>query len=79
MLDLNKKVHQLTTGYIPVSSHYLQLSVCTSLTPTPMTWVFGLGMRLYIRMHTRLPYATDTNQPICTWQAFTSFMPHLIF
>ena len=31
-----------------------QFPVCTSLTPRPMTMVFGLGARLRMHMHTRL-------------------------
>ena len=31
-----------------------QFHVCTSLTPRPMTVVFGLGMRLRVRMRTTL-------------------------
>ena len=31
-----------------------QFPVCTSLTPRPMTMVFGLGVRLRMHMHTRL-------------------------
>ena len=28
--------------------------LCTSLVPRPMIVVFGLGMRLHVRMHTKL-------------------------
>ena len=31
-----------------------QFRLCTSLAPRPMTVVFGLGMILYVRMHTKL-------------------------
>ena len=43
---------------------YAGCQVGTSLTPRPITVVFGLGMRLHVHMHTTLKMAshmTDSN------------------
>ena len=41
--------------------------LCSSLAPRTMTVVFGMGMRLHVRMHTKLEnrvLATDSNHSV---------------
>ena len=61
-----------------------QFPVCNSLTPIPMTVVFGLGMRQHVHMHTRLengilrngqqPGSTVKRAPCCDKHQFHANM-----